>query len=859
MIDSLITTLKQEFALTADEIADIFWLTLIKQQFTTGIPSSSESSQLPEPQIVDNDQKPKNVPLNTQQPNNNLALSSTVPQAGLFTGKSQSTSQPGTEPFKVPNSPSIRNSLALARSLRPLIQQVPSKYDATLDENKTAQKIAEERVWQTVTQPVLEPWLDLALVVEESTSMLIWQQTVLELQKLLRNYGAFRDVRTWGLSTNSEGKVGIRPGFGTMVTNQLRSPQELIDPSGRRLILLMTDCVASIWQTGKILPTLKLWTDENPTAILQMLPEWLWVRTALKQAAMAHFYAASPGVSNQQLSLIRRLTIEDAAANPQKTEVKIPVFSLEPAMIFAWSQMVAGKGNVIVPGYIFRLDRQPPIMPSKSVEPAIEPIPEQQLQRFRVASSPMARRLAALLAASPTISLPIIRLIQQTLLPKSRQVNVAEVLLGGILKPNKTPQIGKKPDEVEYHFLDPKIRSLLLESAPVPDTVRVLTDYIDKNFHKSLDDFIAELKIWIQSEDEATVEASRPFAIVTAEVLKRKGGRYSQFVREIEQKFGPVGLGASIIEDERVINLYPFEFEVATIELKQSGFFRRKTELIVNRRRQQSQYFIQDLGNKIALDMVQIPGGTFVMGAPKTEEASRDNERPQHQVTISSFYMGKYPVTQAQWQAVASLAQVNRELNPHPSEFKGKNLPVEQVSWYDAVEFCDRLSRQTGKPYRLPSEAEWEYACRAGTTTPFHFGETITTDLANYHGTDDKDRKWSGSYGRGPKGTYRQETTVVGSFEVANAFGLYDLHGNVWEWCADNWHGNYERAPIDGSAWVEPINENDNDYRLLRGGSWNNAPEVCRCSFRSSNNPGDYRDYVVGFRVVCGGAVARTL
>jgi formylglycine-generating enzyme required for sulfatase activity len=155
-------------------------------------------------------------------------------------------------------------------------------------------------------------------------------------------------------------------------------------------------------------------------------------------------------------------------------------------------------------------------------------------------------------------------------------------------------------------------------------------------------------------------------------------------------------------------------------------------------------------------------------------------EKPQHQVTVQPFSMGKFQVTQVQWKAVATLTKVNRDLKPEPSKFKGDNRPVEQVSWYDAIEFCDRLSRKTGKPYRLPSEAEWEYACRAGTTTPFHFGETITSELANYNANY--------TYGAGVKGIYREQTTPVGSFGVANSFGLYDMHGQVWEWCADHWH-----------------------------------------------------------------------
>jgi formylglycine-generating enzyme required for sulfatase activity len=209
-----------------------------------------------------------------------------------------------------------------------------------------------------------------------------------------------------------------------------------------------------------------------------------------------------------------------------------------------------------------------------------------------------------------------------------------------------------------------------------------------------------------------------------------------------------------------------------------------------------------------------------------------------HQVKVVSFCLGKYPVTQAQWQAVAALPQVNRKLDSNPSRFKGTDLPVEQVSWYDTLEFCARLSQKTGREYRLPSEAEWEYACRAGTTTPFHFGETITPELANYNGNY--------TYGSGTKGKYRKQTTPVGSFKVANAFGLYDMHGNVWEWCSDHWHSNYEGAPTDGSAW---LSDNDNHSRLLRGGSWDVVPRVCRSAVRHDNGPG-FRYNDIGFRVV---------
>ncbi|NEO92146.1 MAG: formylglycine-generating enzyme family protein [Moorea sp. SIO3G5] len=287
---------------------------------------------------------------------------------------------------------------------------------------------------------------------------------------------------------------------------------------------------------------------------------------------------------------------------------------------------------------------------------------------------------------------------------------------------------------------------------------------------------------------------------------------------------------------ETPIGLKQFPFEVVTVN--------RRGETIKEESKQAS-YFTQDLGNGVDLDMVYIPAGNFLMGSPETEKESRDRERPKHQVSIQPFLLGKYPVTQAQWRAVAKLPKVKRDLDPDPSEFKGKNRPVERVSWYDGVEFCDRLSKHTGTKYRLPSEAEWEYACRAGTTTPFHYGETITSELANYDA--------SYTYAQEAQGEYREETTEVGRFPP-NGFGLYDMHGNVWEWCADPSHPNYEGAPTDGSIW---INFNNHTDYIIRGGSWINNPRNCRSASRYYYffARADFFNYV-GFRV--GRGVGRT-
>lgn len=245
--------------------------------------------------------------------------------------------------------------------------------------------------------------------------------------------------------------------------------------------------------------------------------------------------------------------------------------------------------------------------------------------------------------------------------------------------------------------------------------------------------------------------------------------------------------------------------------------------------------FVEDLGNGVKLDMVKVPGGAFDMGSPSDERDRGDDEVLRREVRVNGFFIGGFEVTQAQWQAV-----MGDNLNPR---FKGANLPMEQVSWDDAMEFCRRLSRRTGREYRLPTEAEWEYAARASARTPLAFGETITPEIVNYDGNN--------PYGNAPKGEYRQRTIPVGSLGVANAFGLFDMHGNVWEWCED-WY-----APYDPNQLDNPKGSASGSNRVLRGGSWGNVGRYCRSAYRLNHAP-SYRSNYIGFRVVCVSAMRAT-
>ncbi len=271
--------------------------------------------------------------------------------------------------------------------------------------------------------------------------------------------------------------------------------------------------------------------------------------------------------------------------------------------------------------------------------------------------------------------------------------------------------------------------------------------------------------------------------------------------------------------------------------------------------------FKQDLGNGVTLELVKIPAGEFLMGTAASERdtlireltrygvSQKDAEKwvgqemPQHRVQLPEFWMGKFAVTQEQWQQVAGLSKIKRDLDPDPANFKGAKRPVEQVSWEEAVEFCDRLSRKTNQSYRLPSEAEWEYAGRAGTATPFYFGATITSALVNCDG--------SNPYGDAPKGEYRKQTTEVGSFPP-NGFGLYDMHGNVWEWCRDDWHDSYTGKPENLKQNGSLIwSSSDVTRKSVRGGSWIYNPWYCRSACRNYASPVNRHYIFVGFRVVC--------
>ena len=897
-IGSFIETLTNaQLDFDAIDLADMLWLA----QFIEPTPSVQPEASNPQPTQQSGDRPPEPTPLSdSAEPALNL-----YPDAPPSRAQSQPERPPQTPdpkpakpqgtPFSVPAAPALRTRLDLARSLRPLMRKVPSRSRFDLDEAATVNQIAETEVWMPIVRPTAERWLELDLVVEASKTTVIWERAIAELSHLAEYQGAFRTVRTWRLSAPS-GTVQLfsrwrdrTPSFATeqLTIQRPHTPRELIDPTGRRLIWLVTDCTSSLWRQDAIYETLMAWATEQPVAIVQMFPERLWSRTALRDGHIVRLSAIAPGLPSAQL------TVEGL---PQRLErhtdrVTVPVITPDAPSVKRWAQVVAGAGESRTPGLTFDLSfiRRQAIAPSASRtsrSPA-QRTAQERVALFRATASATVQHLAELMAAAP-VSLPVIDLLRDAFRAdfeeEVQQSHVAEVLLSGLLQRCDTEE------EVECRYevwgdrtSNPteRVRDILLGDASIAKSIKVLnvlSASICQKFNSPTKSFQALLGE-LQTLEGDLRDAVLPFAKVGLDVLRRLGGDYAALAEQVEQatdlettelqrespapfpelktlEFESAHLREAGDPVVAIPDLQLDTFTIATIELEPADseaqpqlqhfsftvatLSQEEGQWGIQRQQQSNVQFIERLPDDNTLEMVSIPAGTFLMGSPKHEPDSYSDEKPQHEVSVPAFFMGRYPVTQAQWRAIAMLPPVNRELKPDPSRFKGANRPVERVSWWDAVEFCARLSQLTGRDYRLPSEAEWEYACRAGTTTPFHFGETITTELANYRGNS--------TYNNGPQGEYREETTPVDQFGVANAFGLVDMHGNVWEWCLDHWHNNYEGAPTDGSAWLR---EDKNSNRVWRGGSWFYFPGLCRSASRSNGDLG-YGLNNIGFRVVCG-------
>ena len=783
-----------DVSLTVTDAIDMLWL-MVQIGQPVGVADVIE----PEETIVD---PIKNVRRVVDQPNELASKTAPLHTKSRRSQETEPESGAGL-PIAIADTSALRDALALERSLRPLMRKQPSFTEMILDEEATAISIAEaeqtdESFWVPVLKPVPTRWLEVAFVIEETERYHIWQPILTEFQQLLERHGAFRNVSIWHIKAGANGEVQIYS------KNRQASCKELRDPSGRRLIWLASDCASPIWHNGSLMQVLRDLARVQPVSLLQLLPEQLWARTALGWGVEVKLHSEIPGTPNSQL--LKNIPTCETKLNSRQA-LTLPIVTLEALPLKNWAKVLAGVGGSKTTGLVFLPED---VKPQANINDRTnnELSAKARVSRFRAAAaSPLSRELACMMAAAP-VSLPVIRLIQQTLLPRSSSVHVTEVLMGGLLKSTQPKMRNGITEDIGYEFYK-GVREELIKISPISKTVDVIqciSEFVNREL--SLRQSVRTFDAILFNPDVEIDADYLPFAQITAQTLQLLGGRFAELAQQINQK---------------IQNPNP------TIENSETSDDGLEPEFL------ESDSFDEVSIQILKLEMESIPAGSFMMGTQKAEKDSNDYERPQHKVSVPDFMMGIYPITQAQWRFVATLPKVKTDLEPDPSKFKGEDRPVEQVSWLDAVEFCRRLSVHTKREYRLPSESEWEYACRAGATTAYSFGDNAA-ELGEY--------AWYGE-------NSDSQTHPVGQ-KQPNAFGLYDMHGNVWEWCADDWHESYKGAPKDGSVWIKDNKnyEAPETNKLLRGGSWSHVAQNCRSASRSYYSARN-QSYSIGFRVVC--------
>lgn len=425
-------------------------------------------------------------------------------------------------PVRMPAMPAITGTLPLSRALRPLRATVPSLTRRHLDEAATAQRIAETGVCEPVMVPAQERRHDLALVADVGPSMVVWRQTVDELRLLLQQLGAFRDMRTWYLDTGAR-RLSLRTGsaFGPGAE---RDPDELVDPTHRRLILVVSDCIGAAWQDGRAAALLDRWGRAGTVAIVQPLPQRLWWRTAAAIEPV-RFGASGPAVANE------RLTVALPPLRPSDDRplgIAVPVVELSERWLRSWAGMVARGGRDVMGAAVFtgRAVAHPP--PAEADGGAMSP--EMRVKQFRASSSPAAFRLATFLAAAP-LRLPVMRLVQRAMLPESTSADLAEVFLSGLLRMVERPSGGGE-EEIAYEFHD-GVREILLQGLrrrEVYQVLRAVWGVVRDRIGSSLD-FPALLAA--VGRGEAQLPPELPFAQVAAQALAGLGGPYRQMAKQL--------------------------------------------------------------------------------------------------------------------------------------------------------------------------------------------------------------------------------------------------------------------------------------------------------------------------------------
>ena len=752
----------------------------------------------------------------------------------------------GTE-LSIPAPPSLHRPQDFGRRLKSLRNFRRNPHKHLLDVERTVERICDERIWELVTRHPFDRCLNLTWIMDTGQGMAIWQQMGREMYLAFRDSGVFRDTQAYAWQVDEEWRQSFIP------LNASGRPSQSSSPAGRwplpgrdSLFVLFSDCSAGRWYRPDILRQLHGLGEQAQLLVVNPLPERMWGRTALGQAEEVDLRAPVPGAPAR---LLQAYYLADRqCARGSALSLQIVAVAADPEHLLGWSRFAAGR-RAVYPGFRLSPQAMGRILDSSRDSMARLSAGE-RLQRFFRYASRAGRELARLLAAVPLITPRFIRLVRSRMMPlelEAGHLQDTEVLLSPLLRSLGTEK-DEPGSEPVYDFHE-GVRQLLLAQTPTARIREIFLHFVDLEIRAdlargaSLGQYRAML---LTAADEDGPCAVHPLSQAPTELIMRHlGGEYRRLLDEARGPSLLRRLNTWLLQAEEARVRDDLSTALAALQGAEDFVFENKgkwgeaVQLLIERLRFYrgllvlesevsvlGQPFVESVTGMVLLP---IEPGTFLMGSPKDEAGRFDWEGPRHSVTLSrSFWLGKYPVTQREYEKV---------MGQNPSNFKGGDRPVEEVSWEEAVEFCRKLTKQargagsllTGYEFRLPTEAEWEYCCRAGSSSAYCYGsdEERLGDYAWYERNSNK------------------ETHEVG-LKKANSWGLHDMHGNVWEWCLDKVESLTGYDKVEDGV-VDPLSDTGR-RRVFRGGGWGRPGRLCRSASRRARGPAD-RSFYLGFRV----------
>ncbi len=520
-----------------DDLADILWLA--DQITPRRIPAALAQPEVGAPaglrQPAPETQPPTDPSPAPAAPARPTGPAAAPAAAGLYIAPERAAGGEGLV-YRARGAAALPGKLAIGRALRPLLRRVPSANHFVLDVEATVERIADTGQWLPVMRPDRTRWLELDVIVDEWPSMALWRGLIRELLALLENLGAFRSVQVWSFWTAAEGKsVELHTGYGAAAAGLRPRPRgELVSIRGNRIVLLLSDCVSPAWYNGVMGQALADWCRSEMVALVQMLPYIHWRRTGLVNAAPLYLRAAAPGQPNRSLRWRRA----PGWLGPLPKGLPLPTLGLETGLLGAWAQAAAGRNNIWVPGVMLPLDdalEQRRRARLAAANPAVQKTAQQLVEAYRKSASPPAWRLGCLLAATPALSLPVMRVVQSRMLPDSGPDHLAEFFLSGLIQ-RQSPS-DSTAEVVRFEFL-PGVRDELLAGlrrGEAADVFEQVTSFVNKDTGRSVE-FSALLADPARAGSAGLSPEAAPFAGVAAGILRRLGGEYARLADQLEQR-----------------------------------------------------------------------------------------------------------------------------------------------------------------------------------------------------------------------------------------------------------------------------------------------------------------------------------